>query len=197
MRVWENGAFRLAAYNTFRFSVVAVPLAVVLSLFLAVVMESRIPFKSQFRTFFLSPMMVPVASVVLIWQVLFHYNGLVNEWMLAIGQSKIDWLKSDHAGCNLSDEFGYMYISALPNASFPGRQSDRMIFQNNEAYFTDRIRSIADSGADIIGGCCGTNPQYIKRMAQEIDWKQRFHHFPVPSDQQQDHGQSYTQKQRP
>ena len=97
VRVWENGAFRLAAYNTIRFSVVAVPLAVVLSLFLAVVMESRIPFKSQFRTFFLSPMMVPVASVVLIWQVLFHYNGLVNEWMMAIGQSKIDWLKSDHA----------------------------------------------------------------------------------------------------
>lgn len=96
-RVWENGAFRLAAYNTIRFSAVAVPLAVVLSLFLAVVMESKIPFKSQFRTFFLSPMMVPVASVVLIWQVLFHYNGLVNEVMQAIGQSKIDWLKSDYA----------------------------------------------------------------------------------------------------
>ena len=97
VRVWENSAFQQAASNTFKFSLVAVPLAVVLSLFLAVVMESRIPFKSQFRTFFLSPMMVPIASIVLIWQVLFDYNGLVNEMIKVFGQGKIDWLKSDHA----------------------------------------------------------------------------------------------------
>lgn len=92
-----NGAFRTAIYNTFRFSVIAVPLAVVLSLLLAILLESKIPFRSQFRTFFLSPMMVPVASVVLIWQVLFHYNGIVNEIMMTFGGGKIDWLKSAHA----------------------------------------------------------------------------------------------------
>ena len=42
-------------------------------------------------------MMVPVASVILIWQVLFHYNGLVNEFVLSLGGDKIDWLKSDYA----------------------------------------------------------------------------------------------------
>jgi multiple sugar transport system permease protein len=42
-------------------------------------------------------MMVPVASIVLIWQVLFHYNGAVNEWLTAFGIEKIDWLKSDKA----------------------------------------------------------------------------------------------------
>jgi multiple sugar transport system permease protein len=83
--------------NTAKFSVVAVPLAVILSLFLAVVMESGIPFKSQFRSFFLSPMMVPIASIVLIWQVLFHYNGIVNEVYMFFGGQKIDWLKSDKA----------------------------------------------------------------------------------------------------
>ena len=97
IRVWNNGAFQLAAGNTLKFSFVAVPLAVVLSLFLAVVMESRIPFKSQFRTFFLSPMMVPVASVILIWQVLFHYNGIVDDFIGLFGADKIDWLKSSHA----------------------------------------------------------------------------------------------------
>ena len=94
--VWENRAFRRAATNSLMFSAIAVPLAVVLSLLLAVVMESRIPFKSRFRTFFLSPIMVPIASVVLIWQVLFHYNGTVNEWMVAWGLFKIDWLRSEH-----------------------------------------------------------------------------------------------------
>lgn len=92
-----NSAFRRAVSNTFSFSVVAVPLAVVLSLMLAIMLESKIPFRSQFRTFFLSPMMVPVASIVLIWQVLFHYNGTVNEILGAFGGSKIDWLKSDYA----------------------------------------------------------------------------------------------------
>ena len=76
INVWNNGAFKLAGINTFKFSLVAVPLAVLLSLFLAAVMEARIPFKSYFRSFFLSPLMVPTASVVLIWQVMFHYNGL-------------------------------------------------------------------------------------------------------------------------
>jgi multiple sugar transport system permease protein len=75
---------------------VAVPLAVVLSLCLALMLESRIPLKSQFRTFFLSPMMVPVASIVLIWQVIFHYNGALNEFLLIFGADKIDWLKSDY-----------------------------------------------------------------------------------------------------
>ena len=77
--VIRNNAFKKAVRNTFSFSAIAVPLAVVLSLLLAVLLDSKIPFKSQFRTFFLSPMMVPVASVVLIWQVLFHYNGVINE----------------------------------------------------------------------------------------------------------------------
>ena len=97
VRVWNNSAFKLAAGNTLKFSLVSVPLAVALSLFLAVVMESRIPFKSQFRTFFLSPMMVPIASIVLIWQVMFHYNGIVNEIGQALGAVKIDWLKSGDA----------------------------------------------------------------------------------------------------
>lgn len=95
--VMENAAFQTAVKNTVRFSAIAVPLAVILSLLLAIVLEARIPFRSQFRTFFLSPMMVPVASIVLIWQVLFHYNGVVNDALGVFGIDKIDWLKSEHA----------------------------------------------------------------------------------------------------
>ena len=85
INVWNNGAFRIA-----------VPLAVVLALVLALMLECRIPFKSQFRTFFLSPMMVPVASIILVWQVLFHSNGVVNEFLSVFGVKAIDWLKSDY-----------------------------------------------------------------------------------------------------
>ena len=92
-----NAAFQTAVKNTAVFSAAAVPLAVVLSLLLAIVLESKLPFRSQFRTFFLSPMMVPVASIVLIWQVLFHYNGAVNDVIMALGGPKIDWMKSEYS----------------------------------------------------------------------------------------------------
>ncbi|HBR08450.1 MAG TPA: sugar ABC transporter permease [Clostridiales bacterium] len=93
----KNSAFITAAKNTLSFSAVAVPLAVVLSMGLALMLESRIPLKSQFRTFFLSPMMVPVASIVLIWQVVFHYNGALNGFLLTFGMDKIDWMKSEYS----------------------------------------------------------------------------------------------------
>jgi multiple sugar transport system permease protein len=93
----KNAAFKKAATNTIKFSLTAVPLSVILSLGLAVLLESKIPGKSMFRTFFLSPMMVPVASVVLIWQVLFDYNGAVNNWLSVFGVVQIDWLKSKYS----------------------------------------------------------------------------------------------------
>lgn len=95
IKLFQNSAFLLAAKNTLSFSAWAVPLAVVLSLGLALMLEARIPLKSQFRTFFLSPMMVPVASVVLIWQVLFNYNGTVNEFIMLFGANRVDWLQTD------------------------------------------------------------------------------------------------------
>jgi len=93
----NNNAFRTATANTFSFSVIAVPLAVLLSLLIALMLEARIPLKSYFRTFFLSPLMVPVASVVLIWQVLFHPNGAINELIILFGADAIDWMQSEYS----------------------------------------------------------------------------------------------------
>ena len=66
-KLMENSAFLEAAKNTSIFSLTAVPLSVVLSMGLAMLLERNIPGKSIFRTFFLSPLMVPSASVVLVW----------------------------------------------------------------------------------------------------------------------------------
>ena len=96
IKLFHNSAFIMAAKNTLKFSFTAVPLAVALAMVLALMLECRIPLKSQFRTFFLSPMMVPVASVVLIWQVLFNFNGTINEFLMLFGADKIDWLQSDY-----------------------------------------------------------------------------------------------------
>lgn len=97
VRLFKNNSFKRAVKNTFTFTGIAVPLALVLSLLLAMLLDQKLPGKSQFRTFFLSPMMVPIASVVLIWQVLFHENGAVNDFIAIFGADKIDWFKSDYA----------------------------------------------------------------------------------------------------
>ncbi len=92
----KNPAFQTAAKNTVTFTLMAVPLAVVLGLALALLLEQRIPGKSLLRTFFLSPMMVPVASVVLVWQVIFHESGTLNQFLSLFGMEAVDWLKSPY-----------------------------------------------------------------------------------------------------
>lgn len=91
----RNMAFRRAAANTATFSLIAVPLAVIIPLLVAILLMQKIPMKSLFRTVLISPLMVPIASIVLIWEVLFHNNGVVNEWIISLGGTAIDWFKSD------------------------------------------------------------------------------------------------------
>ncbi|MGI6742178.1 MAG: carbohydrate ABC transporter permease [Eubacteriales bacterium] len=122
-QVFTNSAFRQAAGNTLKFSVIAVPLVVLLSLLLAILLDTNIPFKTQFRTAFITPLMVPVASIVLIVQVLFDYNGAFNTLLANFGILPIDWLKSDYAylvivTLYLWKNLGYnmiLFMSALSN----------------------------------------------------------------------------------
>ena len=70
------------------------PLAVILGMALAFLLDAGIPLKSELRSCFLTPLMVPTASIVLIWQVLFDYNGVVNVAVQKFGGGQVDWLKS-------------------------------------------------------------------------------------------------------
>ena len=93
--VFKNASFHEASMNTLRFSLIAVPSALVISLLLAIMLDHKIPLASEFRTSYLSPMVVPVASVVLVFQVLFDFNGVASEMVQFFGGQKIDWMKSN------------------------------------------------------------------------------------------------------
>lgn len=95
--VLQNAAFRLAVRNTVRFTTVCVPLLLGLSLLLALALRSR-PLRGtrwaqRYRTTFLLPMAIPVASIALLWQVLFAQNGLLNTLL----GTHCDFLGSDAA----------------------------------------------------------------------------------------------------
>lgn len=92
----QNTAFQKASKNTALFSSIAIPSAVIIPLWLAVLLERNIPCKSILRTIFLSPLMVPTASVVLVWQVLFHSHGTINSIIEKFGGTPVDWLESSY-----------------------------------------------------------------------------------------------------
>ncbi|OOM70473.1 bifunctional homocysteine S-methyltransferase/5,10-methylenetetrahydrofolate reductase [Clostridium puniceum] len=59
-------------------------------------------------------------------------------------------------------------VSALPNAGYPEIIHERTVYPNNPVYFAKKIIDIKSMGASIIGGCCGTNPKYIKQIVSLI-----------------------------
>lgn len=68
---------------------------------------------------------------------------------------------------------GKKILTALPNAGYPQIIKNRMIFDNgNIEYFADKISDIAADGVDIVGGCCGTTPAYIKKMCEKVSLTQ-------------------------
>ena len=95
--VLGNSAFRLAAGNTARFIGVCVPLLLCVSLLLAVAVRAAKDGGRIFKTTYLIPMAIPVASIVLLWQALFHRQGLVNAVLSALGEQPVDFMGTDAA----------------------------------------------------------------------------------------------------
>lgn len=60
------------------------------------------------------------------------------------------------------------YLSVMPNAGYPVVRGNRTFFDTSQAYFASRLGQIAQSGARIVGGCCGTTPEHIKKAAQQL-----------------------------
>ena len=95
--VLDNEAFRTAAGNTARFVLVCIPLLLVFSLILALLVHAFREKRGIFKTTFLLPMAIPVASIVLLWKVIFHRSGLLNILMVKFGMEPMDWVGSSWA----------------------------------------------------------------------------------------------------
>lgn len=97
VNVFHTKAFRAAVSNTARFMGICIPALILLSLFVAVIInQSRRP-TEIYKTTFLLPMAIPVASVVLLWKVLFHKYGLINAGLSSQGIAPIDFMNTDWA----------------------------------------------------------------------------------------------------
>lgn len=61
------------------------------------------------------------------------------------------------------------FVTAIPNAGYPLLVRNRVKYADNPIYFASKVNDMALLGADIIGGCCGTTPDYIREVAKTVD----------------------------
>ena len=59
-------------------------------------------------------------------------------------------------------------MSVMPNAGYPTVLGRRTVFQGTPDYFGEKLAEIAQAGAAIVGGCCGTTPEHIARAAAAL-----------------------------
>ena len=59
-------------------------------------------------------------------------------------------------------------FSIMPNAGYPTVINNRTFFESSPLYFAIKIKDIINDGAKIVGGCCGTTPEYIQSTVYEI-----------------------------
>lgn len=61
-------------------------------------------------------------------------------------------------------------LIAMPNAGYPVLTRNRMEFNSRPEYFAEKTRELLSLGADIIGGCCGTSPEFISCLSEITVW---------------------------
>lgn len=63
---------------------------------------------------------------------------------------------------------GQDIVAVAPNAGYPEIIHERTVYIQNPDYFAEKMKEISELGVKIVGGCCGTTPLHIKKLAELI-----------------------------
>ena len=61
-----------------------------------------------------------------------------------------------------------MPISVQPNAGLPQNIGGRNIYMTSPEYMAEYAKRFIQTGATIVGGCCGTNPEHIRAIRRAV-----------------------------
>ena len=96
--IFTNQAFRLAVKNTLCFTVVCIPLLVMIGFLIALPL-SRLKNAGTIKSFYLFPLAMPIATIVMVWKMIFYEQGFLNlalsligEWTGLWGEVRTDYL---------------------------------------------------------------------------------------------------------
>jgi ABC-type sugar transport system permease subunit len=92
-RLVHDRLFWKAIFNTLKFLLLHIPLQLVLSLFLAYLLNQKMRAAAFFRASFFMPVIVSGVVVTILWQQLLGFDaGLINRMITALGMNKVGWL---------------------------------------------------------------------------------------------------------
>lgn len=90
-------------------------------------------------------------------------------------------LGADAVGCNCSTgpqemakliklmkPYATVPLIAKPNAGIPRLVNGKTFFSQKSPEFVRHCRELISAGANIIGGCCGTSPEYIRQLSRVL-----------------------------
>lgn len=77
--------------NTIKFVCLSVPLNILFSLFLAMLLNSKVRGRKAFRALYYIPTLVTIVAVVYLWQQLLGASGVVNQFLGIFGIEGPDW----------------------------------------------------------------------------------------------------------
>ena len=94
----QNPEYVRAFTNTLKFSAQYVPAVVILSLFLAVLLNRKIHGVSLFRTIYFLPAVTSAVASALVWNMIYGKDtGLLNAFLELLGLAPVCWLCTDNA----------------------------------------------------------------------------------------------------
>lgn len=94
LQLFSNNTFLLALRNTAVFTVTAIPLLMIISFLLALFLNSFKKISSFFLSAFLIPVIVPVASLICVWQLIFDDYGAINNLLNNLGLNTAEFFNS-------------------------------------------------------------------------------------------------------
>ena len=97
--IFTNQAFLLAVKNTFRFTIVCIPLLVLAGLVIALPL-SKLKNTGLIKSLYLFPLAMPTATIVIVWKMFFYKQGFLNLFLTRLGQQTGLWgeIHTDHLG---------------------------------------------------------------------------------------------------
>lgn len=101
--IFHNQAFLLALQNTIRFTLVCIPLLVLVGLMVALPL-SNLKEAGLIKSVYLFPLAMPTATIVLVWKMVFYRQGFLNLLLTKIGAYTGWWgtVATDYLGTGAS-----------------------------------------------------------------------------------------------
>lgn len=91
--IFNDREFLLALKNTFIYVLCVMPISIILSLFVAILLNSNIKFRGFFRTIYFIPFVTSTVAISMVWRWMYHADhGILNYLLQLIGLNPVKWL---------------------------------------------------------------------------------------------------------